>query len=128
MGIKAPETSIHAAWVSAIAGAQHYVYVENQFFISGRANGLKNQIIDALFDRIVKAHEEELEAGKREEEERAEGGKEEGGKEEGGKARGGGERSRKRRKFRVYVIIPLLPSFRGERFCVAELIMFSVQS
>ena len=109
IGIKAPEISIHAAWIAAIAGAQHYVYVENQFFISGKENGLKNEIADAIVDRIVKAHEDQF--GKQQEEAK------EGVEVERGRAEKKEEENAKKRrsggKFRVYVIIPLLPSFRG---------------
>ena len=90
VGVKATECSIHTAWVAAIHGAQHYIYVENQFFISGSENRLKNFISDAIVARIMRAHQDEKEAK---------------------------ERGRPVNKFRVYVVIPLLPSFRGEYWC-----------
>ena len=50
VGVNATERSIHTAWVAAIHAAQHYVYVENQFFISGSENRLK---VESLFWLIV---------------------------------------------------------------------------
>ncbi|XP_072377195.1 phospholipase D1 [Diabrotica undecimpunctata] len=52
------EQSIHEAYIDTITKAQHYVYIENQFFISlSRDNGsTKNQIGEALFKRIIRAH------------------------------------------------------------------------
>lgn len=52
------EQSIHEAYVQTISKAQHYIYIENQFFISlEMGNGVvKNQIADYLFKRIVRAH------------------------------------------------------------------------
>ncbi|XP_073981398.1 phospholipase D isoform X2 [Rhodnius prolixus] len=54
------EGSIHEAMVDAIAKARHYVYIENQFFIScGNGGQVKNQVGDALFKRILRAHRED---------------------------------------------------------------------
>ncbi|KAF5302244.1 hypothetical protein FQA39_LY10283 [Lamprigera yunnana] len=54
------EQSIHEAYIDAIYKAQHYIYIENQFFISlGRSNLYTfNQINEALFTRIIRAHKE----------------------------------------------------------------------
>uniref|UniRef100_A0A1Y1KJ45 phospholipase D n=1 Tax=Photinus pyralis TaxID=7054 RepID=A0A1Y1KJ45_PHOPY len=54
------EQSIHEAYVDCIAKAQHYIYIENQFFISLPRNNLNtlNQIAEALFTRIVRAYKE----------------------------------------------------------------------
>jgi phospholipase D1/2 len=73
------EQSIHEAYVDAITRAQHYIYIENQFFISlGFPDiNVKNQIAENLFKRIVRAH-------------------------------------REKKKFRVFVILPLLPGFEGD--------------
>ena len=116
IGIKSPETSIHSAWCSAIASAEHYVYVENQFFISGGDNGLKNCIADAIVDRILKAHDEEVDREKEEEVEReeVESNKSTPDAENARRKRNRNENDGKRKRFRVFVIIPLLPSFRGE--------------
>jgi phospholipase D1/2 len=54
------EQSIHEAYVETISRAQHYIYIENQFFISlGFPDTIvKNQIAESLFKRIVRAHRE----------------------------------------------------------------------
>ncbi|KAK5643236.1 hypothetical protein RI129_007081 [Pyrocoelia pectoralis] len=54
------EQSIHEAYIDCITKAQHYIYIENQFFISLPRNNLNtlNQITEALFTRIVRAHKE----------------------------------------------------------------------
>ncbi|KAJ8010791.1 hypothetical protein DPEC_G00078810 [Dallia pectoralis] len=77
-GIKYPEESIHNAYVHAITNSQHYIYIENQFFISCTDHKhVFNKIGDAIAERIIKAYRE----GKR---------------------------------FRVYVVTPLLPGFEGD--------------
>ncbi|XP_033740718.1 phospholipase D1-like [Pecten maximus] len=60
-GIRTTENSIHEAYVSCIQNAKHYIYIENQFFISliGESPTVKNRISDTLFKRIVKAHKEQ---------------------------------------------------------------------
>ncbi|XP_061706490.1 phospholipase D2 [Cydia pomonella] len=52
------EQSIHEAYVDTITRAQHYVYIENQFFItlSRTSQAVRNQIGEALFNRIMRAH------------------------------------------------------------------------
>ncbi|XP_045763314.1 phospholipase D2 isoform X1 [Maniola jurtina] len=52
------EQSIHEAYVDTITRAQHYVYIENQFFITLSRTSLtvRNQIGEALFNRIMRAH------------------------------------------------------------------------
>lgn len=53
------EHSILTAYVQAIATSEHFVYIENQFFISScQLDNVKveNQIGDALVDRIKRAH------------------------------------------------------------------------
>ncbi|KAI9493053.1 hypothetical protein BDB00DRAFT_825220 [Zychaea mexicana] len=56
------EHSIQNAYMSTIYEAKHYVYIENQFFITATEEDpesiLKNQIGQAIFKRIVRAHEE----------------------------------------------------------------------
>ncbi|KAL5960444.1 Phospholipase D1 [Taenia solium] len=99
------ERSIHNAYIEAIRNSEHYVYIENQFFVSwlnektmeqdiqsaNSKNGtspaaletelqpclVKNTITQALYDRILRAH-------------------------------------RERKPYRVYIILPLLPGFQGD--------------
>ncbi|XP_056306096.1 phospholipase D1 [Danio aesculapii] len=77
-GIKYHEESIHTAYVNAVEHSQHYIYIENQFFISC-ADGkvVHNRIGDAIAKRIIKAY-------------------------------------RDGKKYRVYVVTPLLPGFEGD--------------
>uniref|UniRef100_A0A672GMP3 Phospholipase n=1 Tax=Salarias fasciatus TaxID=181472 RepID=A0A672GMP3_SALFA len=75
-GIKYHEESIHNAYIQVIAKSKHYIYIENQFFISCADNRtVYNKIGDAIIERII----------------RAEG-----------------------KKYRVYVVTPLLPGFEGD--------------
>ncbi|KAG7525172.1 phospholipase D1-like [Solea senegalensis] len=77
-GIKHHEESIHNAYVDVIKNSQHFIYIENQFFISCADNRhVFNKIGDAIAERIIRAHSE----GKR---------------------------------YRVYVVTPLLPGFEGD--------------
>uniref|UniRef100_A0A3Q2LCW6 Phospholipase n=1 Tax=Equus caballus TaxID=9796 RepID=A0A3Q2LCW6_HORSE len=77
-GIKYHEESIHTAYVHVIENSKHYIYIENQFFISCADDKVVfNKIGDAIAQRILKAHRE-------------------------------GQR------YRVYVVIPLLPGFEGD--------------
>ncbi|XP_053671611.1 phospholipase D2 [Anopheles nili] len=54
------EQSIHEAYVQTISKAQHYIYIENQFFISMELGNsvVKNQISEYLVKRIVRAYRE----------------------------------------------------------------------
>ncbi|XP_067142293.1 phospholipase D1 isoform X2 [Centruroides vittatus] len=57
-GIRTTERSIHSAYVDLINNAKHFIYIENQFFIT-QAAGHKdvfNEIGEALYRRIMKAH------------------------------------------------------------------------
>ncbi|XP_031232340.1 phospholipase D1 isoform X2 [Mastomys coucha] len=77
-GIKHHEESIHAAYVHVIENSKHYIYIENQFFISCADDKVVfNKVGDAIAQRILKAHRE-------------------------------GQR------YRVYIVIPLLPGFEGD--------------
>ncbi|KAM6977321.1 phospholipase D1 [Aplochiton taeniatus] len=77
-GIKYHEESIHNAYVHVIERSQHYIYIENQFFIScADGKHVLNKIGDAIAERIIRAYRE----GK---------------------------------KYRVYVVTPLLPGFEGD--------------
>ncbi|CAF1532412.1 unnamed protein product, partial [Adineta ricciae] len=74
-GTQTIEHSIQNAYIRMIDNAQHFIYIENQFFISiAQDSTIKNGIGDALYRRIVRACID-------------------------------------KEKFRVYVIIPLLPGF-----------------
>ncbi|XP_018495374.1 phospholipase D2 [Galendromus occidentalis] len=78
-GISETENSIHSAYVDLILKAKHFIYIENQFFISLQSpdNIVYNEVADALFTRIVGAF-------------------------------------KAKEKFRVYIVLPLLPAFEGE--------------
>ncbi|KAM9189912.1 phospholipase D1 isoform 3-T4 [Dugong dugon] len=77
-GIKYHEESIHTAYVNVIENSKHYIYIENQFFISCADDKVVfNRIGDAIAQRILKAHRES-------------------------------------QRYRVYVVIPLLPGFEGD--------------
>nr|CDQ04034.1 Bm1958 [Brugia malayi] len=72
------EDSIQQAYLSLIANAQHYIYIENQFFISIiDSDDVRNEICKVLCERIKRAY-------------------------------------RERAKFRVYIMLPLLPGFEGD--------------
>ncbi|KAF3922097.1 hypothetical protein ABW20_dc0109810 [Dactylellina cionopaga] len=74
------EHSIQNAYQETIRNAKHYVYIENQFFITATGEDQKpiiNTIGAAIVDAIVNAHNEN-------------------------------------RKFRVIVLIPLVPGFAGD--------------
>uniref|UniRef100_A0A7N4UXP7 Phospholipase n=1 Tax=Sarcophilus harrisii TaxID=9305 RepID=A0A7N4UXP7_SARHA len=56
-GIKYHEESIHAAYVHVIENSKHYIYIENQFFISCADDKVVfNKIGDTIAQRILKAH------------------------------------------------------------------------
>ncbi|XP_036706555.1 phospholipase D1 isoform X2 [Balaenoptera musculus] len=77
-GIKYHEESIHAAYIYVIENSKHYIYIENQFFISCADDKVVfNKVGDAIAQRILKAHRES-------------------------------------QRYRVYVVIPLLPGFEGD--------------
>uniref|UniRef100_A0A3Q4GQ01 Phospholipase n=1 Tax=Neolamprologus brichardi TaxID=32507 RepID=A0A3Q4GQ01_NEOBR len=58
-GIKYHEESIHNAYVHVIKNSQHFIYIENQFFISCADNKyVFNQIGDAIAERIIRAYRE----------------------------------------------------------------------
>ena len=56
-GIDDIEASIHEAYIQAINDSEHFIYIENQFFITsaGDQKEVKNSIGNALFRRICKA-------------------------------------------------------------------------
>uniref|UniRef100_A0A8C5CT88 Phospholipase n=1 Tax=Gadus morhua TaxID=8049 RepID=A0A8C5CT88_GADMO len=58
-GIKYHEESIHNAYVHVITNSKHFIYIENQFFISCADNRhVFNKIGDAIAERIIKAYKE----------------------------------------------------------------------
>ncbi|KAH7099651.1 phospholipase D [Auriculariales sp. MPI-PUGE-AT-0066] len=55
------EDSIHNAYLKAIQLSEHFIYIENQFFITSTVVGetrVENHIGDALVNRIIRAHDE----------------------------------------------------------------------
>lgn len=77
-GIKYHEESIHEAYVQVIENSKHYIYIENQFFISCADNKIVfNKIGDTIAQRILRAY-------------------------------------RENKRYRVYVVTPLLPGFEGD--------------
>jgi phospholipase D1/2 len=59
-GIVEPERSIQTAYLKMIEDSEHFIYIENQFFISSTAvdtTPIENRIGDALVRRIERAHE-----------------------------------------------------------------------
>ncbi|XP_071527642.1 phospholipase D2-like isoform X2 [Panulirus ornatus] len=59
-GLDEDEASIFSAYVDLIRGSKHYIYIENQFFITcGNTDGqrdIRNYIGHELVERIVQAH------------------------------------------------------------------------
>ncbi|KAL4962730.1 phospholipase D/nuclease [Aspergillus stella-maris] len=54
------ENSIYQAYINVIQSSEHYVYIENQFFITAPAHYLGpvwNRVAEALISRILDAHE-----------------------------------------------------------------------
>ncbi|BGP15028.1 hypothetical protein JCM10213_002827 [Rhodosporidiobolus nylandii] len=61
MGISHIEHSIQNAYIKAIQLSDHFVYIENQFFVTStevEGTVIENKIGDALVSRIVRAHTE----------------------------------------------------------------------
>ncbi|KAI8886590.1 phospholipase D/nuclease [Backusella circina FSU 941] len=93
-GIKL-EKSIQNAYIDVIKNAKHYIYIENQFFITTTEDDtsfiVKNQIGAAIVERIVRAFENQ-------------------------------------EKFKVFVLIPLMPAFPAElstkEAATARLVMY----
>ncbi|CAF1531019.1 unnamed protein product, partial [Didymodactylos carnosus] len=74
-GIKQTEHSIQNAYVELIDASKHFIYIENQFFVTiADDSTVVNDIGGALYRRILRAHKQN-------------------------------------EKFRVYVVIPLVPGF-----------------
>ncbi|KAI7856548.1 hypothetical protein BDC45DRAFT_503017 [Circinella umbellata] len=62
LGLDETEHSIQNAYIATILSAEHYVYIENQFFITSTEKDddfvLQNTIGEAIVKRINRAHEE----------------------------------------------------------------------
>ncbi|KAK2637963.1 hypothetical protein Ddye_025758 [Dipteronia dyeriana] len=60
-GTSQTEDSIHRAYCSLIENAEHFIYIENQFFISGLSGDeiIQNRVLDTLYIRILRAHREQ---------------------------------------------------------------------
>lgn len=59
LGLKEDEHSIQNAYLKLIETSLHYIYIENQFFVTSCSWDnvvIKNRIGDALVDRIIRAH------------------------------------------------------------------------
>lgn len=54
------ETSIYDAYIAAIEDSEHFIYIENQFFVSKCADEqvtpVRNRIASAICNRIIRAH------------------------------------------------------------------------
>ncbi|XP_071792238.1 phospholipase D1-like isoform X2 [Asterias amurensis] len=58
VGIHRTEDSIHQAYINLITHAKHYIYIENQFFITIDGDtSVTNGIAKALYERILRAHD-----------------------------------------------------------------------
>ncbi|KAF7563030.1 hypothetical protein G7046_g1119 [Stylonectria norvegica] len=60
LGIENTEHSIQNAYLKMIEDSEHFVYIENQFFITSTEvynTRILNRIGDALVERIIRAHE-----------------------------------------------------------------------
>jgi phosphatidylserine/phosphatidylglycerophosphate/cardiolipin synthase-like enzyme len=59
---RTPETSIYEAYLHYIENARHFIYIENQFFISRsseqQSSPIRNRIAQAIVERILRAVEE----------------------------------------------------------------------
>lgn len=61
LGLQEHEQSIQNAYLKLIETSEHFVYIENQFFVTSceiDGNEIENRIGDALVDRIIRAHNE----------------------------------------------------------------------
>jgi phospholipase D1/2 len=62
LGIDNTEISIQSAYIKMIEDSDHFVYIENQFFITSTETmntRISNRIGDAFVNRIIRAHENE---------------------------------------------------------------------
>ncbi|CAF1160764.1 unnamed protein product [Rotaria sp. Silwood1] len=84
-GICTVERSVENAYIHMIENAQHFIYIENQFFVTIPEDAaIKNHIGDALYRRIIRAHSN-------------------------------------KERFRIYILLPLLPGFANAKTIQAVL-------
>ena len=60
-GLSDTDDGIQEAYKQLISGAQHFIYMENQFFVSAcgeKDNVIGNTVVNCLFARILRAHAE----------------------------------------------------------------------
>ncbi|KAL3632230.1 Phospholipase D zeta 1 [Castilleja foliolosa] len=59
-GTSQTEDSIHRAYCALIDAAEYFIYIENQFFISGLSEDevIQNRVLESLYNRIMRAHRE----------------------------------------------------------------------
>lgn len=58
-GVAKTESSIHKAMIHLIRTSKHYIYIENQFFISAMDDlPVRNEIANCLYERILRAANE----------------------------------------------------------------------
>ncbi|PIN10122.1 Phospholipase D1 [Handroanthus impetiginosus] len=57
-GTSQTEDSIHRAYCTLIEEAEYFIYIENQFFISGLSEDevIQNRVLESLYNRIMRAH------------------------------------------------------------------------
>lgn len=61
LGIKEHEQSIQNAYLKLIETSEHFIYIENQFFVTSciiEGTEIENRIGDAIVDRIIRAYKE----------------------------------------------------------------------
>ncbi|KAG5549071.1 hypothetical protein RHGRI_014441 [Rhododendron griersonianum] len=60
-GTSQSEDSIHRAYCYLIEKAEYFVYIENQFFISGLSGDeiIQNRVLEALYRRVLRSHKEQ---------------------------------------------------------------------
>lgn len=61
LGLKETDVSIHSAYLKIIETSEHFVYIENQFFVTScfiEGTEMKNRVGDALVERIIRAYNE----------------------------------------------------------------------
>ncbi|GAV55262.1 hypothetical protein ZYGR_0AS05860 [Zygosaccharomyces rouxii] len=61
LGLKETEHSIQNAYLKLIETSEHYIYIENQFFVTtSQWDGvvIENKVGDAIVDRVIKANSE----------------------------------------------------------------------
>ncbi|EPS61308.1 hypothetical protein M569_13489, partial [Genlisea aurea] len=59
-GTSYTEDSIHKAYCTLVEEAEYFIYIENQFFISGLSEDdvIQNRVLESLYNRIMRAYSE----------------------------------------------------------------------